>query len=284
MLSPPYTYLMVWLWQRSGSRLAWGNEVCYQPLPAGTATSLPQHTPGKTNSVPQRWWCSDINLRAKWAASSDAAGCPPGRGEKIPKLLRVPSTAAPLAQGWDQQPQIKVGVLGGFFPVSHGLPSSCEATTTTAQAWQISNQSSRSKRTTAATACCPHPALPVRTRGALPHQPRPPHPHPTPGDSDSRYTRGQAPPRIPIAKIAASYRVIGWKESRILHARAHFSALTPRVVLSHLRTCGRHQSLGPAKLPTAKIVQGAALLAQGSPGPRGQTMRVGQGESIRASC
>lgn len=115
VLSPPYTYLTVWLWQCSGSRLAWGNKVCYQPLPAGTGTNLPQHTPGKTNSVPQRWWCSDINLRAKWAASSDTAGCPPRRGEKIPKLLRVPSTAAPSAQGWDQQLQIKVGSFFGFF-------------------------------------------------------------------------------------------------------------------------------------------------------------------------
>lgn len=42
------------------------------------------------------------------------AGCPPRRGEQIPKLLQVPSAAARLARGWDQQSQIKAG----FFYVS----------------------------------------------------------------------------------------------------------------------------------------------------------------------
>ena len=106
-----------------------------------------------------------------------------------------------------------------------------------------------------------------------------------PGDSPSHHIRGQAPPLTPIAKIAASYWVIGWQqESRVLHAHARFRALTPHVVLSHLQTRGCIQSLGPAKLPTTKIVQGAALLPCGSPGPWDQTMRVRQGENIRASC
>lgn len=104
------------------------------------------------------------------------AGCPPRRGEQIPKLLRVPSAAAPLAQGWDQQPQIKVY----FFCFTRSPILMRDPHNESSGLANTKNQVSQSKCTAAATTCCPHPAMPGRAQGALPRRPRSLHPHPSP--------------------------------------------------------------------------------------------------------
>lgn len=155
----------------------------------------------------------------------------------------------------------------------YGLPSSCRTLMTPAEAWRIQNQSSQSKCIAAATKfglyahIQPHQwGHGVRTWSRL---------HTTlevrhPSYSDRR-----------DCCQLLNYELATRIKSFAHHTCACFCALTAHIVLSHLQTPGCcNQSLGPAKLPTTKPAQGAALLPHGTPGPWDQTMRVMQGESM----